>query len=451
MTRLGLLSIILLVTFVLESVVTNDLNHITLDKIQINEELDQNYLIQNLTETIVNRAKLALPYDSQSVKLDSVKFLSDKVDLNEDALNVYEFFSIDLKKFRLFLLNENGLSSSKNLQTINNNQTTIVLLKAGSKKLDREYLCRAKQTAQLRCSCENECLIDLELMASFYLPKNASETEITNEMIQFQFTVPIEVLDVNDNKPFFYQNELVIDVDQFEEELHYDLAKPGESFTAKIPLKLAFDLDSTERNRILSYELENQTPKVKLTYKSDMPVARLSDDTSQLYLTIKLTENFQERFKLVAYDYDFSTYQNITIKYSKFKPTTTPRSSTSSTTILNQKAADLLNQQQEAENEQQSVNFNLVSAINEIDIRNNFDIYFRTNNKLTLNNTSTDANELLTIAYLLLSVNDKAQKNSDAKLAAYKKLPSTVLNLEFKQYLENSNELSEANLNIFQV
>jgi hypothetical protein len=68
----------------------------------------------------VNRAKLALPYDSQSVKLDSVKFLSDKVDLNEEALNVYEFFSIDLKKFRLFLLNENGLSSSKNLQTINN-------------------------------------------------------------------------------------------------------------------------------------------------------------------------------------------------------------------------------------------------------------------------------------------------------------------------------------------
>ena len=402
-----------------------DLNsRIMLDKVQINEELDSNYLIQNLTDTIVSRVKSLKPANQQ-LRLDSVKLQYDS-----DDFHAYDYFSIDLKKFRLFLLkNENYIIPNRQHQsaTGNANQTTIVLLKTGPKKLDRERLCRMKSTTQLKCFCETECLVYLDILASFY------STDQNEQIQMFSFILPIEILDANDNKPFFYQNELFIDLDQFEEEI---AENQPDSSVVKIPLKLALDLDSTERNRILNYELEKHSKKIKLVFnqKNELSGKEAADPT-KLYLSVNLTENFLEQFRLVAYDFDYSTFQNITLKYSKYKSLTTQ---TTNAAIATSAHVNSINNDPSP-----TVLFNLVSATNEVDIRNNYEISFRgggvaSNLQKHPDTTTSSESEVLTIAYLLLSAKNKP----DVK--------KSILGLDFKQYLENSNELSEG-LNLFQV
>lgn len=369
---------------------------VILNKIQINEELESNLLIRNMTDLI---AQSVISKARPSLRLDSVKFRYDTNNLENYLVGsdifIYDYFSIDLKKFRHFSINEPA----------SNNQTTIVLLKTGPKKLDREHLCRARPTSQLKCSCDHECLINLDLIVSFI--NTSDESQENDEKITYYFTLPVEILDINDNRPFFYQSELMIDLDQFIE------AQDDQS-RVKVPLKQALDLDSTERYRIINYKLDSPSERVKLVFESN-------EDKKHLNLLVNLTGNFVERVQLIANDADYSVYQNITLRYTKYKPPTTTTPVQTSSSSYYEKQTVMTNE---------DFSFNLVSAINEIDIKNNNEISFRSNHQI-LSNESSSSDTMVTLAYLL--VNSRSKKTP-----------------QFRQYLEQVDD-SETNFNLFQV
>ena len=292
------------------------LNHdekLNFETIQIDEELDPNTQIANLTKLLIenlNKNQLNLTDNKHALKLESVQF-----ERNEDFKEQQEYFSIDFKETRY----DDALLSSSAVQT-----NSISLLKVnGQKRLDREYMCRAGNL----CSCESDCVLNISLSARFRL------LDAEGRPISLRLNLPVRINDINDNKPFFYQKEIRIDFD-------LDKSSPG---SLKIPLKLATDLDSMRKNRIKSYDLIldakssalNQPGLINLISNESLSIELSSLDALRAVFKSKQVEiepsdslvpefdYFSESVQLRATDPDYVTLQAITIKF-KLKRLTKP-------------------------------------------------------------------------------------------------------------------------------
>ncbi|RNA09739.1 hypothetical protein BpHYR1_023005 [Brachionus plicatilis] len=334
-------------------------SRIELQHIEINEELEPNYLIINFTELILHRMRL-MQKNPNLIRLESLEL--------EQTSNLNEYFSIDLKKFRL--QDENGL-----------NKSSIILLRTSSKKLDREYLCRTDIPS---CPCAHHCFLNLNLSAHF--------ENFGHGMTQIKLSLPILLNDLNDNKPFFYQPEIIIDLNQME---------IGEQDLVTIPLKLAVDLDSTELNQVVGYALE------KVSYIKDN-YASISFSNNQLDLLIDLRqlspdlEFLSDKFKLIATDSRHHADQLIQIKYKipKLKPSKSTKGGLPSPRVTSH----------------QTNVISIISAINDIEIvvsnsSESYELKFKSNSKNQIF-VSNKTDSLITLAYFIVE-KTKAGKKLD--------------------------------------
>lgn len=353
---------------------SNDLSRIELQHIEINEELESNYLVVNFTQLILHRMRL-VQKNPNLVRLDSLKL--------DQSNMLNEYFSIDLKKFRL--QDENGL-----------NKSSIILLKTSSKKLDREYLCLSGIPS---CSCENECLIHLNMSAYF--------ENFGHGITEIKLTLPILLNDLNDNKPFFYQPEIEIDLNQIEINEHDQ--------KVTIPLKLATDLDSTEQNQVIGYELE------KVSYIKDN-YASISFSNDRLDLLIDLSkissdlEYLNDKFRLIAVDSAHKAEQFILIKYK------IPKLNLIKSTIVDQTSLQLA---------QPNKNFiSIISAINDIEIvLSNESGYYEIRLKSSLKNqifVSNKTDSLITLAYFIVEKSKGDKKMQQIELTNEQAVDSSL-------------------------
>ncbi|CAF0815154.1 unnamed protein product [Brachionus calyciflorus] len=366
---------------------------IKLDFININEELESNYLILNFTDLILNRLDL-LRKNPDSIRLESIKF-----DQND---NLNEYFSIDLKKYRL-----------QEFDDTVENKSSIILLRTSSKKLDREYLCRLDLP---NCSCEDECFLNLNLIANF--ANNYKQFEI-------KLSLPIFLSDLNDNKPFFYQPEVIIDLDQ--------IGISNDDKILRIPLKLASDLDSTKPNQVLNYELE------KVSFTSDN-YASLEFNNSQLDLIIDLSkinnhnlDYLNDKFKLAAMDSKFKVYQTLIIKYK------IPKVPKTKSLIKNEPPSPRVTQQQFS-----SV-ISIVSAINDIEIQysntsDSYEIKLKSDTKTQIF-VSNKSDQLVTLAYYIVEKNKLNKNEEKIELASQQFIQSSILNTEYSNDLFRIDEM----------
>ena len=298
-------TLFLIVLAVVKCDLLNPDEKLNFETIQIDEELDPNTQIANLTKLLIenlNINQLNLTNNKHALKLESIQF-----ERNEDFKEQQEYFSIDFKETRY----DDVLVSSSAVQT-----NSISLLKVnGQKRLDREYMCRAGNL----CSCESDCVLNISLSARFRL------LDVEDRLISLKLNLPVRINDINDNKPFFYQKEIRIDLD-------LDKSSTG---SLKIPLKLATDLDSMQKNRIKSYDLIldtkssalNQPGLINLSSNESLSIELGSIEALKAVFKSKQVEiepnyslapdfdYFSESFQLRATDPDYVTLQEITIKF----------------------------------------------------------------------------------------------------------------------------------------
>lgn len=352
---------------------SNEPSRIELQHIEINEELDSNYLIVNFTDLILHRMRL-VQKNPNLVRFESLEL--------EQANFLNEYFSIDLKKFRL--QDENGL-----------NKSSIILLKTSSKKLDREYLCRADIPS---CSCENDCFLNLNLSAYF--------ENFGQGMTEIKLSLPILLKDLNDNKPFFYQPEVIIDLNQME---------INQQDLVRIPLKLATDLDSTKANQVIQYELE------KVSYIKDN-YASVSFNQQHLELCIDLKnissdlDYLNDKFKLIACDSMHRAEQFILIKYKipKLKLNKSTKAASPRVTQVNSNV------------------ISIISAINDIEIiasnsSESYEIRFKSNTKNQIV-VSNKTDSLITLAYFIVEKSKAGKKMDQIELSSEQSVDSKSIN-----------------------
>ena len=263
---------------------------IYLDPIQINEEFDSNYQIANLTKSLFDKLKLN-DNEKSMYKLDSIQF---DLSSTSDFKNQQDYFSLDLKKTRY-----NSIYMQQNIQT-----NSVIMLKtsANSKKLDREYVCRVANL----CPCESECKLVLNLQARLNKIDPIQLIDETNEnYLSLKLKQPIVLNDVNDNKPFFYQKQIILDID-------LDDASKDSNDLIKIPLKLAMDLDSTHKNQIQSYQLTHVKNKkdtislIQIDY-NDLNMAFLKQNENGLNIYINSSQSVRQLYKFKQ----FELYKNV--------------------------------------------------------------------------------------------------------------------------------------------
>lgn len=379
---------------------------IQIDQIQIDEELDTNRLILNLTDLLINKLNL-IKQNSNLVRLDAIKF-----DSSQSLLN--EYFSIDLKKYRP----QSDLSS---LDTTN--QSSIILLRTSMKKLDREYICRLDSSVfpNNTCSCEDECLLSLSLIAYFALDK---PDQIQNEPDTFglKLKLPILLNDINDNKPFFYQPEILIDLDLIDP----NGEKIAQNGLLKIPLKLASDLDSTNKFRVQGYSLENSENFTYLIYSDEKQELELCLDFNKIP-DESVNKYFIKKFKLIAQDTLNTATQDITLKYKVSK-----KDHSNNKQVKSAKSNQI----------GQGQLVNLIPALNELEIvyknvSNFYDIKLRnqsTKTQIVFNKSDS----LITLAYLIV------EKNKLFKIVNQ----SDLIEIEHDQYVDEPSIQSSLNKNL---
>lgn len=222
-------------------------SQLTLSRVEINEEMDAGLLIVNLTALIRNET-------NHSAAVDSIKF--DKPQ-RSGQFHLSDYFQIETKRVRS---QHNKTASS----------TTNIVLRTSGKKLDREYLCRLS-SLKSECSCEYDCIVWLDLIVD---DRQSAR-------------LPILVRDINDNKPYFYSDEIKIEL---------DLSSSTES-SVRIPLKEAFDLDSMASHRVKEYRVREEDDeldgmregKVRVIYDKQQKKASDGSDKPKLNLLVDWT------------------------------------------------------------------------------------------------------------------------------------------------------------------
>jgi hypothetical protein len=262
---------------------------IYLDPIQINEEFDSNNQIANLTKSLFDKLKLN-DEEKEMYKLDNIQFDVSTADFK----NQQDYFSLDLKKTRY-----NSIHIQQNIQT-----NSIIMLKTSptSKKLDREYVCRVANL----CPCESECKLILNFQAKLNKIDPIQLIDETNDnYLSLKLKQPIVLNDINDNKPFFYQKQIILDIDLDENN------KDGNDLI-KIPLKLAMDLDSTHKNQIQNYQLshiknnEDTISLIQIDY-NDLNMAYLKQNENGLNIYLNSSHSVRQLYKLKQ----FELYKNV--------------------------------------------------------------------------------------------------------------------------------------------
>ncbi len=241
--------------------------------IQMNEELDADTQLVNLTELIYSLIVNKSSNIESNLRIDSVRFAADS--------EWTEYFKLDTKQISFS-------SASKLIKSIDLKTSSL-------KRIDRETICPVTQ--------QKPCQITIKLIAQF----DSKEVKIE---------VPININDSNDNKPAFYQSDIRIDI---------DLNKPMPPLV-KIPLKLAYDLDSTYENRIQEYSLTHLnknttdlagTNRVYIKYLKRQNKESLSLVLNSTDLDAHVSET--EIFQLKAKDPNYDAFQTIEIKFIKQK------------------------------------------------------------------------------------------------------------------------------------
>jgi hypothetical protein len=252
---------------------------------------------------VANLTKLLLEHFNEQIKIDLIEFDSNKSNNQEeqDELNSY-FYIIDTQ--------------------LNSTTTSTFLLKLNrNKRIDRELICpfvtTTTNSSTTLTNNEEECILNV----NFYLNK------------MFHLILPIKINDINDMKPFFYQNEIQIDMlsDIILEQQKQNKMMPFNmmfvSMQQRIPLKMAIDLDATRQNRILNYTLsssssDNQTNEfitIKYVHEKSLD---LYVNMTKLIWQQQQQQQSQEKdlikiFYLRAYDSMYTSEQMIRIKFSK--------------------------------------------------------------------------------------------------------------------------------------
>ena len=223
--------------------------------IRLSEECAANAAVANLTELLLadelSASMAALLGHGRPFKLDSMQMSPASAPLND-------YFAIDLKKFKLNELHQAAATPLGHRDTLITH--SLVMLKTSSGggiggrstrgRLDREYMC---QVASL-CACEHECRLVLHFVAKLSVSPSSSaslpaQQQQQPQLVLVRLRLPLVLADTNDNKPFFYQPRVAIDIDLAAFEQATELLE--------MPLRLAADLDSTSANRVTSYTLES--------------------------------------------------------------------------------------------------------------------------------------------------------------------------------------------------
>lgn len=180
-----------------------------LEPIGINENLEANTQIANLTQLIHTQLNRLLKTDltTQFIEIVFVKLTSPS-----------DYFTIEETKisYNEFIISNIDLRTTK-------------------KQIDSESICQFDKT----------CSIKIQLTARLSTPENQVE-----KTIDVPLTLTVEINDLNDNKPEFLQDEIKIELD-----LDNDQIWPSNGLV-QIPLKLGYDLDVNKANRIQTYTLQ---------------------------------------------------------------------------------------------------------------------------------------------------------------------------------------------------
>ena len=332
----------------------------TFKKIQINEEIEPGTAVLNLTDLV----KAQWNRSVESIKFEMNSRRSGQFQLSE-------YFQIETKRAR-------------NHQ--NETSTTNIVLRTSGRKLDREYLCRLSSLRN-ECSCESECLVWLELVV------DDKPTRL-----------PIVVMDINDNKPFFYSANLKIDL---------DLSSSIEA-SVRIPLKEAIDLDSMARNRVRQYILVEETQENRRdSFNREAKVSvhveengEKNNEKPKVSLLVEWMPQNMENFidgenlllkqiKLSALDPNYTTTQLISIQLKL------PTYSNKSINVMNEISHPLSPNSSHKISWLNHIYF--VSAINEIDIlfsnkTNTHEVFLKSRTR-----KNSSFNELeQTLAYLIV-------------------------------------------------
>jgi hypothetical protein len=284
--------------------INNNNNNTTIQMRPIElDEFDQ--INQSSSSLIVaNLTKLLLEHFNEQIKIDLIEFDSNKSNNQEeqDELNSY-FYIIDTQ--------------------LNSTTTSTFLLKLNrNKRIDRELICPFVTTTTTNSSTtltqfEEECILNVD----FYLNK------------MFHLILPIKINDINDMKPFFYQNEIQIDMlsDIILEQQKQNKMMPFSMMFVsmqqqRIPLKMAIDLDATRQNRILNYTLSSSSSSDNQTNEF-ITIKYVHEKSLDLYVNMTKLIWQQQRqrqekdlikiFYLRAYDSMYTSEQMIRIKFSK--------------------------------------------------------------------------------------------------------------------------------------
>lgn len=202
----------------------------------------------------------------------------DEFDSNQISSNIQPILIADLNnliQIKIESIDFDFEEDNSNLFTLDK-QLNLLMSNPKQKILDREVICQEDKL-------EQDCILSLKLL----LNKNT------------KLTLPIKINDLNDQKPFFYQKEIQIDLNSIMDQQQQ----------LTIPLKLAHDLDSSKKNRILNYTLIHKSTllPIKLEYQNQ--------SLNLLVNTAMLPNTFDETFYLIASDLNFTTEQIIKVKF----------------------------------------------------------------------------------------------------------------------------------------
>lgn len=181
----------------------------------------------------------------------------------------------------------------------------LSLLKVSAKKrsqLDRETLCPPSSSSWNDDDDDAAAADDDDLEVECVL----NVTLLVNSL--HKIVLPIKVNDLNDMRPFFYQKQVHIDLNQ------NDFHKSDNSSLQRIPLKAAIDLDSSRKHRVLNYSLDASPSNP--TMSSRRVFIKYENSTNQLDLFVvddddadDINEQHQTNltFLLRAHDVNFSS------------------------------------------------------------------------------------------------------------------------------------------------
>ena len=276
---------------------------IELESIRIDEELNPNTQVANLTKLVYTRLFNLTHLDNINftsfanfVHINSIRF----DDSFQDSSN--SFFLISLRQIHF----ENYMSNSIDLRT--------------AKSIDRESLC-----AGLTDVCHLKIILNSNLIIA---PERS---------FNMKFKLIIDLADLNDNAPAFYQDNIQLEIDMDKTAAEDMNSFLFEKDIVKIPLKIGFDLDSTETNRIQNYTLKylKEQEKNDLLFEKLNFMTLVYPNRSNLFICINTSNTFKKmlheriknngsnvlfkRFELAASDGVHQAIQHIFISFKMKK------------------------------------------------------------------------------------------------------------------------------------